>query len=366
MLTRSTEVLGLVLILGVFLMGCRSEESASNWCGPNELRSEDVVVLSTDFGSSSVDVLRPECSGRWEGLFVGGGDLTIRLGQERLFVLDRATNGSVTSLDFNGEIEWQAPLDGCGAHDLIELSSEMAVVTCYDDASLRLVRTSLGEVAVGPSLTDFSDEDGIPEMDHGYYADPFLVLSVQRLDRRNGFQPTGPSLLVRTRITMQGLGQVTFGPWETIEVDGLENPVTQLDEYDGVLRVGCAGNWRSDASSAGLATFEIEPFSVLRTEVTESSRMWQLAGPWWIGSIAQPESLEIEAMILHRGGADARALWQAVGFSVGGLAEYSDGGVFVALRSATETPAVLRFDAEGVLQERFVWPYLPWELAVVP
>ena len=43
------------------------------------LESGDLVVLSTDFSSSSVDVARPRCEGRWPGLLVGPGDLRAAL-----------------------------------------------------------------------------------------------------------------------------------------------------------------------------------------------------------------------------------------------------------------------------------------------
>lgn len=366
MLTRSTKLFGLILILGVFLAGCQGREDASNWCGDKSLRSEDVVVLSTDFGSSTVDVLRPECSGRWEGLLVGGGDLALRLGRERLYVLDRATNGSLTSIRFNGMVEWQTPLDGCGAHDLVELSSELAVLSCYDDAVMRLVELAEGEVSLGPSLAVFADDDGLPEMDRAFYEPPFLFVTLQRLNRQDGFQPTAPGLIVRTRLEFPAAGELSIGAWDTLEVEGLENPVTELSLDDGVMRVGFAGNWRSDSSAAGLAEFRREPFELIRTQSTVESRMWQLAGPWWIGSVSPPQSLEITSMELHRGAVEDGAYWQTPGFSVGGLARASDGGVFVAFRPVADSPAVLRFDEEGQLQARFDWPYLPWELAVVP
>ena len=127
--------------------------------------------LSTDFSSSSVDVARPRCGGRWSGLLVGPGDLALRSGTSQFYVLDRSTNGSITAIDADGELRWQTALETCGAHDLIEVSAQWGVISCYDDDSLRFIRLETGMVSMGPSLLSEADSDGIPEMDRLAFVD---------------------------------------------------------------------------------------------------------------------------------------------------------------------------------------------------
>ena len=69
-LSRSTKRCGWFLICCLFLSACFGDQVEDRWCGNRTLESGDLIVLNTDFGSSSVDVARPRCEGRWEALLL--------------------------------------------------------------------------------------------------------------------------------------------------------------------------------------------------------------------------------------------------------------------------------------------------------
>ena len=187
-LSRSTKGCGWFLICSLFLTACTDEQLEDRWCGNRSLESGDLIVLSTDFGSSSIDIARPRCEGRWASLLVGGGDLALRLGTDRFYALDRSTNGSLSALSFEGEILWQSALEGCGVHDLVEVSPDWGLLTCYDDNALRLVSLSDGEVGAGPSLSEHADSDGLPEADQLILtSEGSLLVSLQRLNLKRHF-----------------------------------------------------------------------------------------------------------------------------------------------------------------------------------
>ena len=253
-LSRSTNGWVWFLICCLFLGACVDGQDEDRWCGNRRLESGDLVVLSTDFSSSSVDVARPRCEGRWSGLLVGPGDLALRWGTSQFYVLDRSTNGSITAIDQAGDLRWQTALETCGAHDLIEVSEQWGVISCYDDHALRFIRLETGEVSMGPSLLSEADSDGIPEMDRlALVGAEYLVVSIQRLGRADGYRPMASGRIVRGRMSFEsdapprwvGRGSISTDSSVTaLEVDGLSHPWVrrQLARGRKQCRAGIGGS----------------------------------------------------------------------------------------------------------------------------
>ena len=176
-------------------------------------------------------------------------------------------------------MRWQSVLDACGAHDLIEVSEQWGVISCYDDHALRFIRLETGEVSMGPSLLSEADSDGIPEMDRlALVGAEYLVVSLQRLGRADGYRPMASGRIVRGRMSFESDAPPRIDNWEGLDINGLENPVTAL-EVDGVsLTLGFAGNWQGDASSAGRASVEVDPLRVSAQSFSSPQRLWQSAG----------------------------------------------------------------------------------------
>ena len=325
-------------------------------------------MLSTDFGSSSVDIARPRCEGRWASLFVGAGDLALRRGTQKFYVLDRATNGSLTALSAEGEVLWQSALDGCGAHDFGEVSAKWGLLTCYDDDALRWVSLTDGQVSAGPSLAEHADSDGLPEADQLLVTSGGHVLvSLQRLDRADGYRPSGPGRVLRGSLSFAATGDPELGSWIALDIAGLENPVTSFSEDGNFVSLGFAGDWQGDAGAAGRAFLDIEPFAVKSTVFSEPYRLWQASTSWWIGSRTVPGSLEISEMTLHFGAENnSTVTWQVDGFSVGGIAEDQGQNVYLTYRPADEPSAIVKFAPSGEQTLNLSWPLKPWEVVPVP
>ena len=356
------------MICCLFLGACVDGQDEDRWCGNRRLESGDLVVLSTDFSSSSVDVARPRCEGRWSGLLVGPGDLALRSGTSQFYVLDRSTNGSITAIDQAGDLRWQTALETCGAHDLIEVSAQWGVISCYDDDSLRFIQLETGMVSMGPSLLSEADSDGIPEMDRlALVAGEYLVVSLQRLGRADGYRPIAAGRIVRGRLSFESDAPPRVDSWEGLDIDGLENPVTAL-EVDGLsLTLGFAGNWQGDASSAGRASVEVDPLGVSARSFSAPHRLWQSAGSWWVGSATVPGSLEVETMRLVRELEEGpEEVWETSGFSVGGIAVAPNDSLYLAHRPNGAPSEILEFGSDGGLTARYPWPLKPWELLFVP
>ena len=367
-LSRSTKRCGWFLICCLFLSACSDESVEDRWCGNRTLESGDLIVLNTDFGSSSVDVARPRCEGRWEALYVGGGDLAIRLGQSQFYALNRATNGSLTAISKDGEIRWQAALSGCGLHDIVELSDDWGLLTCYDDNALRLVSLSDGEVFSGPNLSEHADLDGLAEPDQMILTtDGYLMVSLQRLDREDGYRPAGPGRVVRGTLRFNDSGGPEFEDWRFLDVDGLENPVTALSEQDGLVSLGFAGDWQSEPTGAGRAFINVGDFTVESLQFSEPYRLWQSSGAWWVESLTRGGSLEIESMALRLGqSSEVTPVWEVDGFSIGGIAEDGDQNVYVTYRPADGAAALVSFSPTGEQACNMSWPLKPWEVIPIP
>ncbi|HXJ36419.1 MAG TPA: hypothetical protein VMS22_20475 [Candidatus Eisenbacteria bacterium] len=89
---------------------------------------------------------------------------------------------------------------GSNPHDIVAVARDKAYVTRYGGRELWIVDPSArgcrrfrrGTIDLGP----FADADGLPEMDQTAVVGTRLFVSVQRLDRTQGFAPSGKSRLV--------------------------------------------------------------------------------------------------------------------------------------------------------------------------
>jgi hypothetical protein len=128
-------------------------------------------------------------------------DAVVRVSGSMTFVLNRFLGDNVQRLDRRLDTLFQCSTgNGSNPHDLIAVAPDKAYVTRYDRTELWVVdpsRTDCGGFRRGViDLGAFADADGLPEMDQMALVDGRLFVTVQRLDRRRGFAPTGPSRLV--------------------------------------------------------------------------------------------------------------------------------------------------------------------------
>jgi hypothetical protein len=86
--------------------------------------------------------------------------------------------------------------NGADPHDIVVVSRTRAFVSRYNDTAIWVVDPSQGRRIGVIDLGWAADGDGIPEMDHMVRVGNRVFVSVQRLDRNNGWVPVGDSYLV--------------------------------------------------------------------------------------------------------------------------------------------------------------------------
>lgn len=162
------------------------------------------VVVSTDFETgvlTTVAVAPPRRVARPDATI--HSDAVVRVSGGMVFVLNRFLGDNVQRLDPARGLRTRFQCStgpGSNPHDIVVVAPDKAYVTRYDRAELWIVDPSVtgcdrfrrGTVDLGGA----ADGDGLPEMSQMAVVDGRLFVSVQRLDRRRGFTPTGPSRLV--------------------------------------------------------------------------------------------------------------------------------------------------------------------------
>lgn len=138
-----------------------------------------------------------------------------RLGADNIQAIDPAAGWTTI---------WQCSVgNGTNPHDIVVVAPNKAYVTLYESAALAIVDPSVGPSCAGflrgsIDLAALADADGVPEMDQMVRIGDRLYVSLQRLDRRNFFQPTDASVLAVIDTTTDTL--VDVDP-STPAIDGI-------------------------------------------------------------------------------------------------------------------------------------------------
>jgi hypothetical protein len=208
--------------------------------------SARALVVTTDFETgllARLRVLRPYRPKR-----IGTrihSDAVLRVHGSDVFVVNRFLGDNVQILNATGGFGTRLQCStgvGSNPHDLVVVAPDKAYVTRYDRTALWVVDPSSGGCAGfqrgSIDLGAVADADGLPEMDQMAVVGTRLFVTAQRLDRRKGFAPTGPSALVVIDTTTDQVeqvvdlqGQNAFG-----DASGLQR------HPDGDLLLAQAGN----------------------------------------------------------------------------------------------------------------------------
>lgn len=194
--------------------------------------SLSTIDIVTRLVSNDVASVHSDAVERW---FDGRLYVLNRFGADNLQVLDGVTCATLHQFSMG---------NGSNPYDLAFASPTKAYVARYESADLWIVNP-VTEAHTGTlSLAAFADADGIPEMDHLVKVGPLLFVSLQRLNRNAGFQPTDSSLVavIDTRTdTVVDCDPVRPGT-QAILLKAT-NPVTafQFDRETSRLLIGCIG-----------------------------------------------------------------------------------------------------------------------------
>lgn len=162
------------------------------------------VVVTTDFETGvlrTVGVARPRRVGSPDASI--HSDAVVRVSGGMVFVLNRFLGDNVQRLDPTRGLRTRFQCStgpASNPHDIVVVAPDKAYVTRYDRAELWVVDPSVTDCARfrrgAVDLAPFADADGLPEMSQLAFVDGALFVTVQRLDRRRGFAPTGSSRMV--------------------------------------------------------------------------------------------------------------------------------------------------------------------------
>jgi len=162
------------------------------------------VVVTTDFETGGLATMRVEPPHTVQRLDNPvHADAVVRAAGGRAFVINRFLGDNIDVFDATHGLRSVlqcSTVPGSNPHDLALRDAHKAYVTRYDRTDLWIVDPAAsscdGFRRGSIDLGRFADADGIPEMDQMALVGDRLFVSVQRLDRRQGFAPTGPSRLV--------------------------------------------------------------------------------------------------------------------------------------------------------------------------
>jgi len=163
------------------------------------------IIASTDFETgmlATVAVRPPRRVTHPEAQI--HSDAVIRVSGGMVFVVNRFLGDNIQRLDPAQGLRTRFQCSTGNAsnpQDIVVVAPDKAYVTRYDRPELWIVDPSVGSDCAGfrrgvVDLSAFADADGLPEMDQMAVVEGRLFVTVQRLDRRRGFAPTGPSRVV--------------------------------------------------------------------------------------------------------------------------------------------------------------------------
>ena len=211
-------------------------------------RATRAYFVESDYSTGSlsaldVSPLNPMCN--VASIF---SDARVRWYNGRVYVINRFGADNIEVLDGTtfGLIKQFSVGNGANPYDIAFASPTHAYVTRYETPDLWIVNPATGTHDGTISLAGLADADGIPEMDHLLLVGPLLFVSLQRVDRNNGFQPTDSSLVavIDTR-TDQLVDCDAAHPGVQGILLPRTNPVTPFvfDAPRSRLYLGCVGRY---------------------------------------------------------------------------------------------------------------------------
>ncbi|NOZ85543.1 MAG: hypothetical protein GXP49_04645 [Deltaproteobacteria bacterium] len=119
----------------------------------------------------------------------------------RMFIVERLGADAVALVSETGgwgiEKEYSiAPPPGANPQDIAIVSRDKAYVPLYQAPLMVVVNPLNGERIGTIDLSEYADDDGLPEAAWALYVNGLVFVVLQRLDSRNSFEPTDYSMVV--------------------------------------------------------------------------------------------------------------------------------------------------------------------------
>ena len=137
-LTRA-GFLGALAILA-FACSAEPESDGSSVCGSDGFVNGAVLVLTTNYETSSLDLFHPECPSEIQrNRVIASGDAVLRKVGDQPVIVNRGLESNLMILDSALNVVSQIPLADCGPHDVIEMEPGILAVTCYESSVMQKV-----------------------------------------------------------------------------------------------------------------------------------------------------------------------------------------------------------------------------------
>jgi len=232
-----------------FLAGCSSNNSPT--C-PVPTGGASIAIIATDYTSGMVSAASGDTALHvYTNLQAIHSDAVARAHGGLLYVINRLGADNVQVLDpricFHTDLQFSVGR-GTNPHDIAFVSSDRAYVSRNSSLYLLEVDPQTGAKRDSISLAMFADPDGNPDMDRLFFRDPYLYVSLDRINYGGpGYPPVPPSYIavIDTRTnTVVDVDPNTAGI-QAIALQGL-NPSAPMvwDEAEGVLLVPEFGIYR--------------------------------------------------------------------------------------------------------------------------
>lgn len=359
-----------ILCLVGCLAGCQGgvNPEDSFVCAPERFEDGAVIVLTTNYETSSIDLFHPACPDEVrKNKVVASGDAVLRRVGNRPLILNRGAESNLILLNQDLDVVSQIALPGCGPHDALALDNETLLVSCYESAYL--LRVSLSEESYTQvlDLKDYAGTDGLPEMDALAADDNFIYLTIQNLDRQNNWLPEDSGkILILDRVSLEFESEVSLP---------CDDPYTQMKFEDAsTLLVGCAGSWTGDQAGAGLVSLNTQTrLATLRYSPAElfgrPTYLDAAGGQSLMMVTATPSTTsvwDVETMqVLSFLGTEIQQVYTEPGFSLGGVRVWSQNKVLLAQRTLDERGGVLLVNTEtSQVEGRWTTGLLPSHIMI--
>ncbi len=198
----------IIILVAIVVFGSISVGGAINRMNTiDEVSNSKALILTASspyFSNSSLTTIElGDHSSVDEDIYETHGDDEVRYYNGKVYILNRFGYDYIEVFDAEHNFEKELTIstgEGTNPQDIAIISDTKAYVSCYDTSDLLIVDPSNGEQLGTIDLSDYADDDGIPEMhkmvEFKIFGKSRVYLTVQRLDRNNWFEPTNESYII--------------------------------------------------------------------------------------------------------------------------------------------------------------------------
>ncbi len=272
---KPLALLGLGLLTSACLHDNKDNDREAEAHSGNGLAIVTTVASDYSSGAHSAISLHDEPRKVSNNLVPAGSDLTAKAFGENFYRIARFNADNITKFHVTAPDKpiWQFSTQDAGdstsrnPHDLVFANANEAYVLRYGSPTAWIVNPGVSDEAnfkVGElDLSAYDDGDGIPEMDQGLIVKNKLFITMQRLDRNNGFTP-GDAYVAVFDLTDQT--EIDTGKGQN-GLKGILLPIRNPGKIvysaaTGLIYVQGIGSYAADTFNGGIATIDPDTYEV--------------------------------------------------------------------------------------------------------